>query len=228
MSNSVHVEAGAADPGGTASEGGAGHPGHHAEPHGHHKKRKAHIEHRVRGRIRMRIPSAKANAELLETYRQAFAGIPGIKEVKAKPITGSIVIHYDPAREAEFEQHLHDCCHQHQVAVAARPGDEVEEMVEKIEAEAEFLAKHSHLAKHTVDLCRNLDRQLKTLSGNTVDLKIVLAGSLAAYTFLEIGAEAATPMWVTLALFTLNHFTELQHHVPPPVHPPVAVPAATG
>ena len=41
-------------------------------------------------------------------------------------------------------------------------------------------------------------------------MKIVLAAGLAAYTFLEIGGNAATPMWVTLALFSLHHFAELQ------------------
>ena len=36
--------------------------------------------------------------------------------------------------------------------------------------------------------------------------------ALAGFTFLEIGAAAATPMWVTLAIFSLNHFVELHAH----------------
>ncbi len=35
---------------------------------------------------------------------------------------------------------------------------------------------------------------------------------LAAVTFIEIGATAATPVWVTIGLFSLNHFIELQAH----------------
>ena len=72
--------------------------------------------------------------------------------------------------------------------------------------------------------------KLKITTGNTVDLKIVLAGGLAAFTFLEIGATAATPMWVTLALFSLNHFAELQHpHHAAPGHqaPAPEAPAPT-
>jgi hypothetical protein len=38
----------------------------------------------------------------------------------------------------------------------------------------------------------------------------VLALALAVATFAGVGATAATPMWVTLALFALNHFIEMQ------------------
>ena len=55
---------------------------------------------------------------------------------------------------------------------------------------------------------------MKLTTGNAIDLKVLLAGGLAAYTFWEIGAEAATPMWVTLALFSLNHFAELHSGLP--------------
>ncbi len=174
------------------------------------KKHKGHIEHKIPGRIRMKIPAAKANPEILAAYQAAFSAIPGITAVKAKPLTGSIVVHYDPKREAEFHHHFNHCCQQHDMTVAARPGDEIDEMAKKIENEAEFLAERSELARATVDLCKTFDRNLKLATDNTIDLKIVLAGGLAAFTFLEIGAEAATPMWVTLALFSLNHFAELQ------------------
>ena len=50
------------------------------------------------------------------------------------------------------------------------------------------------------------------MSGNNLDLKIMVPIGLAAVTFLEIGAAAATPMWVTLAIFSLNHFVELHAH----------------
>ena len=179
------------------------------------KKHKAQIEHKILGRMRIKIPSAKDKPEILETYQKIFSTIPGIFKVKIKPETGSIIIHYDPKRDDEFHTLFHSHCEQHHMEVSARPGDEFEEMVKKIEAEAEFLAGHSHMARATVDLFKGLDNQIKVLTGNTIDLKIVLAGSLAAVTFIEIGAEAATPMWVTLALFGTNHFIEMRHESTP-------------
>jgi hypothetical protein len=193
-----------------------------AHPHHHHKKKKktVRIEHKVPGRIRMKIPSAKDNPEFLATFQQVFATIPGVSKVHPKPDTGSIVIHYDPLREAEFEQHFHHHCAQQEVAVHSElPGNEINDIAKKIEAEAEFLAERSEAVRHTVDFCRKLDRQIRKTTDNTIDLKIVLVGGLAAATFVEIGMAAATPMWVTLSLFAMNHVLELKQEGRPGTAP---------
>ena len=52
----------------------------------------------------------------------------------------------------------------------------------------------------------------KKATGNSVDLKVLLPLGLAVVTVVEIGAAAATPVWVTISLFSLNHFIELQAH----------------
>jgi hypothetical protein len=33
-----------------------------------------------------------------------------------------------------------------------------------------------------------------------------------ALPLIELGATAATPIWLTLGVFTINHFVELQRH----------------
>ena len=159
----------------------------------------------------MKIPHARVNPAILELYREAFSAVPGIRTVNTKPDSGSIVIHYDPQREREFERHFSQYCGRNLTMAAARPrpDDEIGKIAREIETEAEFLAAHSNIARATVDFCKAFDRELKLATGNNIDLKIVLAVGLAAYTFLEIGGHAATPMWVTLALFSLNHFVEL-------------------
>lgn len=174
------------------------------------RKHHARIEHKIRGRIRMKVPHGRANPEVLEVYRETFAAIPGVHSITTTPETGSIVIHYDPNREAEFHRHFDNTCEQHlTMAPLPRADDEIDKIANEIEAEAEYLAAHSKFARSTVDFFKACDRELKLATGNNIDLKIVLAGGLAAFTFLEIGAGAATPMWVTLALFSLNHFAEL-------------------
>jgi hypothetical protein len=180
------------------------------------KKHKVRLEHKVRGRIRMKVPSAKSNPDLLEVYREAFSAIPGIDSVKVKPESGSIIIHYDPRREREFERQFDSYAKQHLTMTAApEPDDEVGRVAKKIEAGAKFLAQRSSVANAIFECCTALDHDLKVLTGNTIDLKIVVAGGLAAYTFLELGVEAGTPMWVTLAIFSLNHFAKM-HGEPPP------------
>ncbi len=56
---------------------------------------KLHVAPQVPGRVRMKIPSAKGNPELLEEMKQTLSVIPGIEEVIINPATGSLVLHYD-------------------------------------------------------------------------------------------------------------------------------------
>ena len=190
------------------------------------KKKHRHairIEHKVPGRIRMKIPAAKDNPTFLKPFQSVFAAMPGIIKVKAKPDTGSIVIHYDPSHEAEFQREFTQCCAQHDMAVqSGLPGDEIGAMAKKIQAEAEFLAERSQAVRVGVDFFKKLDYQIKATTDNTIDLKIVLVGALAVATFVEIGAEAATPMWVTLALFGVNHFLEMKQEARPAMVAPVS------
>jgi len=94
------------------------------------------------------------------------------------------------------------------------PSNEIDEIARKLEDEAEFLAEHSQIARAVVDFFKDLDVRVKAASGNVIDLKIVLAIGIIGFTVLEVGASAATPVWVTLVIFSLNHFIEM--------HPPGA------
>jgi hypothetical protein len=189
----------------------------------------------------MKIPSAKGDRALFDHYQQVFSALPGVEDVETRAETGSVVINYDQDLREEFECALHECCEQYHIVPPhahprrpahahhgqehhqqheERPGDEIDHIARQIQAEAEFLAAHSESAKLLVDFFKNMDRQIKLSTNNQIDLKIVLAVGLTAFTILEIGAHAATPMWVTLAIFGLNHFAELhnqqhqlqQHH----------------
>ena len=168
------------------------------------------IAHQVRGRIRMKIPAGKGNPELLDRIKQTFGVIPGIEQVIVNPTTGSVVLHYDEDRHDEF----HGDLHQHLPGGHRPPSNEIDVLAQKLEDEAEFLAEHSHVARMVVDFFKEADRQIKTSSGNLIDLKIVLAAFVIGFTVLGVGATAATPVWVTLVIFSLNHFIEM--------HPPGA------
>jgi hypothetical protein len=182
------------------------------------------IAHQVPGRVRMKIPAGKNNPELLKQIGEVFGAIPGIEEIEVNPTTGSVVLRYDTDRHDEF----HGTFNQHYAAHGA--GDngapngaargtqngamhgadtDLDKLTGSIEAEAEFLASHSHSARAIVDFVKKLDREIKVATGNSVDLKILFAIGMIGFTVLEIGATAATPVWVTLAIFSVNHFIEL-------------------
>jgi hypothetical protein len=63
-----------------------------------------------------------------------------------------------------------------------------------------------------VDFFKKMDREIRLATDNNVDLKILLAAGVIGFTVLEVGAAAATPVWVTLTLFALNHVIEM--HAP--------------
>jgi Heavy metal associated domain 2 len=175
------------------------------------------IAHQMPGRVRIKVPAARDNPELLEEIQQVFADMPGLKRTRVKPGAGSIVLSYDPQESAAFETRLMQRWKDLPPLMPRKPpkqrelpGSEFEHVTREIEAEAEFLSGHSHLARAIVDFFKQADREIKTLTNNSIDLKIVLAVALAVATFAGIGAAAATPMWVTLALFALNHFIEMQ------------------
>ena len=168
------------------------------------------IAHQVPGRLRMKIPAGKGNPELLKQISETFGAIPGIEQVTVNPATGSIVLHYDTDRHDEFHGKFQDHyrSHSHQAA-AAPPSTEIDELARRIEDEAEFLARNSQSARAVVDFVKKVDREIKLATNNTIDLKIALAVGIIGFTVLEVGATAATPVWVTLAIFTLNHFIEM-------------------
>jgi hypothetical protein len=163
------------------------------------------IEHQLPGRVRMKIPAGKGNPELLKQISEVFGVIPGIEEIIVNPTTGSVVLHYDAGRHDEFHGSFRQHYDAHGAAHGAANGGmhgadtELDKLTGSIEAEAEFLASHSHSARAVVDFVKKLDREVKLATNNTIDLKIVFAVGIIALTVFEVGATAATPVWVTQA-----------------------------
>jgi cation transport ATPase len=188
-------------------------------------KPQLYIAHQVRGRVRMKIPAAKGNPDLLRQISETFATVPGIEHIAVNPATGSMVVHYDANQHDEFHGQLQRHCGPARGNGYRPPRTEIDELTNKIEAEAEFLSQHSDSARAIVDFFKALDREIKVATNNTVDLKIVFAAAIVGFTVVEVGATAATPVWVTLAIFGLNHFIEMHtlHANPNPTRAPVVV-----
>jgi len=183
-------------------------------------KLKFNVAHQVPGRVRMKVPAAKGNPELLQQIAETFAVIPGIERITVNPATGSVVMHYDVHRHDEFHGRFQD--HVEQAGAMAPPLTEIDQFARRIEEEAEFLARHSQSARAVVDFFKQCDREIRTATDNYVDLKIALAVGIIGFTVLEVGTAAATPVWVTLTLFALNHVIEM--HAPHANGGPAAAP----
>jgi hypothetical protein len=188
-------------------------------------RHRAHVAHHSKGRLRIRIPSAKGNPEALEAIKRSLEPVHGVSKVTVNEAIGTVTVNYDPDAHDDFHEHLstadgshQEHLHLHQTPEQQGLRSEVDECVEALEKEAEFLSSHSHTAKIVFDLLRKADLALKQSTGNNIDLKVVAPLGLAVYSFLELGFEAATPVWLTLGLFSFNHFVTL-HTQHPPTHP---------
>jgi hypothetical protein len=178
---------------------------------------KAHIVHHVPGRLRLKVPEAKGNADFLEDVKAALGPIQGIREIEVNSVTGSVLVHYDPENFEGFHEDVHHHASQNDLFAIHQPAiTKVDEAVDKIEREAEYLAARSHTARIVVDFLHDLDAKVKQSTNNAVDLKVLVPLALAVYSITVIELTAATPMWATLGLFSFNHFLELHQHVDDP------------
>jgi Heavy metal associated domain 2 len=175
----------------------------------------AHVMHHIPGRMRVKVPHAKGNYQLLQQIQQSISPLPGITRVEISPATGSVLVHYDPDQHADFNNHLAAHAERAELFVLQPPGlTEVDAITAKIEAEAELLAQHSETARSIVNFMKQLNERTKLATDNTVDLNVLLPLGLAIYTFLEVGSEAMTPLWVTLGIFSFNSFIVLHDSRP--------------
>lgn len=173
----------------------------------HKAKMHLKVEHQTKGRIRLKVPAAKGNPELLTQIKDNFGSIPGVQGIKVNETTGSVTLFYDHEQHQDF----HEAIAPH-MPEGHMPYNEYSELAKTVEAEAEYLAEQSHFVRQIVDLFKEVDREIKLLTNNVLDLKLVLIVTIVGLTLFEVGPAAATPVWVTLVVFTLNHFVEM--------HPP--------
>jgi hypothetical protein len=175
----------------------------------------AHVSHHIPGRMRVKVPGGKGQPHVLQQIQQSLAPMPGIQRVEVNPATGSVLIHYDPARHEAFHTQL--AAHgTHADLLALQPPEltDIEATAAKLEADAEFLASHSEVARRVIEVVKQLDTGIKRATNNNVDLKVLVPLGLALYAFMKAGTEAVTPLWVTLGIFSFHAFVVL--HSPHP------------
>ena len=179
----------------------------------------AQVIHHIPGRMRVKVPRLKGKAAALDRIKQSIAKLHGVTSVDTNSTTGSVLVNYDANGFDGFQGTLADHAEQHDL-FAFKPPEltEVDEIADKIEGEAEFLAEHSELARSLLNVCKQLNDEVKRSTHNMVDLKVQVPLGLSIYTFTGQDPMMATPLWVTLGIFSFNAFVSLHSHpLPRPV-----------
>lgn len=173
---------------------------------------KGHVIHHVRGRIRVKVPAARGDAVLLQQIKETISPLPGVQRVEVNAATGSIVVSYDASMHKEFQDQL--AFHSSESGLfALNPPElsEVDQLASRIEEEAAFLSEQSETARQMVEFVKGINLAVRKATNNAVDLKVLLPLGLAAYSIFELESDMATPLWVTLGMFSFNSFLTLHH-----------------
>jgi hypothetical protein len=59
--------------------------------------------HALDGRLRIRLGSIKRNLQAAASVTQSLLSLDGVKAVRANPVTGSVLVHYDPWRISQTD-----------------------------------------------------------------------------------------------------------------------------
>lgn len=172
------------------------------------------IAHHVPGRMRIRVDGGKQNPHILDHVRQSLVEADGVTRIEANRDTGSLVVHYRHKNSRQFAEELAERGRQTE-AFDLEIG-EAGEMWNTVHREAEFLAAHSVLARSVVEETVQLDQAVKRATDNALDLKVVVPLGLVVISFMYFGTDVATPLWVSLGVFSFNSFVSL--------HPPLPYP----
>lgn len=156
------------------------------------------IAHHLPGRTRLRTPVLRKDPAACERLADTVAAIPGVREVKIRPYTGSVLIEYDNTLSIEslVSAVRHTLAIDHVLAAGEYPPLDVD------------VPPFSSIARKLVIAVREIDRDIRRGSAGSLDL-----GVIATLGFLGAGAaEVVTsgklpiPPWFNLAWWGFRTF----------------------
>ncbi len=56
------------------------------------------VAHALPGRVRLKVPALKGNGDLVQAVCEQLETVDAVLEVRASPLTGSLLVRYDTSR----------------------------------------------------------------------------------------------------------------------------------
>jgi copper chaperone CopZ len=167
------------------------------------------LAHDSPGRLRVRLSWLHDAPDEAPPLAAALAAVDGVREVKVRAYTGSVLILYDPARLAPERLRAALCkvaCVDHVLGADEEPPDEVRALLER------SLAEGSELARIAARSFKGLDLDFLRLTGGRVSLGSLVSLGLigAAVGRVAASGELALPEWHQLLWWGFRSFTELE------------------
>jgi hypothetical protein len=162
----------------------------------------AEVVHHIAGRMRVRVPAAKRDAELLQEIRNSVKEVPAVLDVSANAALGTLVIQYDPALFGEMVQRVAE--HVSKAALfVLRPAD----------VEPEYQAT-SELNRAVDRYFSKLNRIVQAATGRAVNLNELFPFGILLYSMLLVDRALAASQWLSWVQFALSTYLELHGREP--------------
>jgi hypothetical protein len=168
----------------------------------------AYVHHHIPGRLRIRVPAAKGQEELLRELSSAIARAPGISEVAYNQVTGSILIQYSLNEHHNLES-LDAGLSASAVPVAVKKVTPAEHPSHDRRRRRD---RRSLAAMKVDSFFKQLDNGIRDSTNDELDLKFILPSVVAALGIFSLRHASTTPLWLTLLIFAFHSFLGL--HAP--------------
>jgi hypothetical protein len=139
------------------------------------------ILHHVPGRIRIKVLRLRDKPQACKAIDDMAAAIQGVQSIKAHPVTGSVLVHYDKA-DPDVMHRLEQALEQLENFLAFIDPNEkgAGDADESTGTDGEHVPKEELILRGLTGLVDKSDRQIRQASGGAVNLATVLSLLLGA------------------------------------------------
>jgi hypothetical protein len=165
------------------------------------------LAHHLSDRTRLRSPALRKNAAACTRLADALAAVPGVREVRIRPYTGSALITHDPGVTLDALT---------QVACGALDGARLLAHGEAPPLSAAVPA-FSSVRQKLAAIAQEIDRDIRRSSDGSVDLGTLTTLGLVGAGAAQVAASGQLPMppWFNLAWWAYRTFMTTHNGAPP-------------
>src|SRR5437763_7174615 len=159
----------------------------------------ADLAHHIAGRLRLRIPAAKGNPDLLRSIKESLERMPGVHRVKTNVKLGSVVLQYDPAAFTDFVRTITEHAAQHDLFTVA-----AEDTTPCVSETDQSLKR----------LLSEVNRTVHHATGGVINLKELFPLALGLYGLVFVNRSAAAAQWINWIQVAFDTYIDLHEDEP--------------
>ena len=168
-------------------------------------ERKATIVHGIPGRVRVRLDSSLRTPEFMGLLAESLSQMEGVRHVQINPVTGSLLLLYDPTRLSLEQLYGAATAANITLAFPAEAG------------ERPFTGEPTGTAQGINSFIGRLDRALFDFTDGKLDLRTLFPLGLATAALRQIatsGGNVAAAPWYVLLWYSFESFTRYNSSKP--------------